>query len=90
MARARMVTRTIDITTAQILCLDVTTSTVTHLEVEIPGGVNTDTAIMKWVKKYHETSTFKCVSVVNATINEVLYGMPEEDFILYAKRLEKR
>lgn len=90
MARARMVTRTIDITTAHIMCLDVTTSSVTTLEVEIPGGINTDTGIMKWVKKNHETSTFKCVSVVKATTTEVLYGMPEEDFIRVAKRMDKR
>lgn len=90
MARARMVTRTIDITTAHIMCLDVTKSAVTTMEVEIPGGITDEGAIMKWVKKNYETATFKCVSVVKQTTTEVLYGMPEQDFIRVAKRLEKR
>lgn len=89
MARKRMVTRTIEQTTAKIMCLDVTTAEVTINEFKI-GGNYTDSALLAKMKTLYETDTFKLVHVELNTVEELLLGMPEEDFIRYAQVLPPR
>lgn len=90
MARERMVTRTVELTVATVMCLNTTTAQVETVGYEIGGGLTDEKAILKAVKKQHETDTFKCVSVVSVTVNEILYGMPESEFIKYASVLPPR
>ena len=90
MARERMVTRTVELTIAEVMTLDTTTAKVETIAYEIGGGLTEEKAILKAVKKLHETDTFKCVSVQNVTIKEILYGMSEIDFINHAKVLPPR
>ncbi len=90
MARERMVTRTVELTIAEVMCLDVTTATVKVVPYEVGGGLTDEKAILKVIKKLHETDTYKCVSVQSVTTNEILYGMPEIDFIKYATIMPPR
>lgn len=89
MARKRMVTRTIEQTTAKIMCLDVSTAEVTINEYKI-GGTFTDSALLAKMKTLYETETFKLVHVETNTTEELLLGMTEEDFIRYATVLPPR
>ena len=90
MARERMVTRTVELTIAEVMCLDTNTAEVRIMSYEIGGGLTDEKAILKAVKKLHETDTFKCVSLQGVTVQEILYGMSEIDFINHAKVLPPR
>lgn len=90
MARERMVTRTVVVTTVGVMCLDVTTAQVQITNFEMSGTYADFESALKAVKKVHETDTFKCVAVQHMTEKEVLYGMREIDFIQLAKVLPPR
>lgn len=90
MARERMVTRTVELTIAEVMTLDTTNAKVETIAYEVGGGLTDEKAVLKAVKKLHETDTFKCVSVQAISVKEILYGMPEIDFIKYAKVLPPR
>lgn len=90
MARERMVTRTVELTIAEVMTLDTTTAEVRVIPYEIGGGLTDPAAILKAVKKLHETDTFKCVAVQNVSVKEILYGMTEQEFIAHAKILPPR
>ena len=89
MARKRMVTRTIEQTTAQVMTLDVTTAEVQVKSYPIGGRFN-DEELLKKLKKLFETDTLKLVHIESQTCEEVLLGMDEEDFIRLAKVLPSR
>ena len=90
MARERMVTRTVELTIAEVMTLDTTTAEVRIIPYEIGGGLTDKEAILKVIKKMHETGTFKCVAVQNVSVKEILYGMTEAEFIANAKILPPR
>lgn len=90
MARERMVTRTVELTIAEVMTIDTSTAKVETIAYEIGGGLTDEKAILKAVKKLHETDTFKCVAVQSIATKEILYGMPEIDFIKYATVLPPR
>ena len=90
MARERMVTRTVVVTVAEVMCLDVTTAEVKIESYEISGSFTDQNSILKTVKKAYETDTYKCVAIQSTTEKEVLYGMREIDFIKLAKVLPPR
>ena len=85
-----MVTRTVVVTVAKVMCVDVTTAQVQVTNLELSGSFDTTEATMKAIKKLYETDTFKCVSVQEVEEKEVLYGMKEVDFIKLAKVLPPR
>lgn len=90
MARERMVTRTVSVSNVQVMCLDVTTAEVVVQNFKLTGEYTDFAQALKAVKKVHETDTFKCVNVMAITMEEVLYGMTELDFIRLAKVLPPR
>ena len=89
MARIRQVTRTIEVTEVEVMCLNTTTCKVSIKTFEVTGKHDNAKALEK-VRKLHETSEFKCVAVQSNVTKEVLYGMLEEDFIKLAKVLPPR
>lgn len=89
MARKRMVTRTIEQTTAQVMTLDVTTAEVQVKAYSIGGRFNGE-ELLKKLKKLFETDTLKLVHIESQTCEEVLLGMDEEDFIRIAQVLPPR
>ena len=89
MARKRMITRTVEQTTANVITLDVTTAEVKILTYDIGGQYN-DEELLKKLQKLFQTDTLKMVHIESQTCKEVLLGMEEEDFIRLAKVLPPR
>lgn len=89
MARKRMVTRTIEQTTAKVMTLNVVTAEVTITPYTISGELAGD-ALLKALQDTYQTDTVKLVHVLESTVESVLYGMEEEEFIKLAKVLPKR
>lgn len=88
MARVRMVTRTVNVTTVEALCLDVLTCEPTIKTLEITGDTYTEERALKVLKKLYETDTLKVVHIQTMTETEELYGMLETDFIASAHKLD--
>ena len=88
--RKPMVTRTITTTTYSVMCLDVSTATVSTVDFTLNGEqVATDKAL-KALKAEMETDTLKVVHIESATETTKLYGMSEQDFIRHAHILPNR
>lgn len=90
MARERMVTRTVELTIAEVMTLNTATAEVATVTYKVGGTFKDTNAVLKTVKKLHETDTFKCVAVQSVSTEEVLYGMPEAEFIKLAKVMRPR
>lgn len=90
MARERYVTRTVELSVCEVMCMDVTTAEVKINTYEVGGGITENGALLKAIKKLHETDDFKCVAITKVVTKEILYGMPESDFIRLAKILPPR
>lgn len=88
MARERMVTRTVEVSTIGVMCLDVETCEVSVRNFGMSGRYEDFNVALKAVRKEYETEVFKCVAVQHINVNEVLYGMKEADFIRMAKILD--
>lgn len=89
MARVKMITRTVEQTTAKVMCLDVRTAEVTVCEYTVGGNLSSEEALAK-LKSIYDTDTLKLVHVEETKTEELLLGMPEEDFIKYAQVLPPR
>ena len=89
MARKRMITRTVEQTTAKVMTIDVTTAEVQVRTYDI-GGQYTDEELLKKLQKLFQTDTLKLVHIESQTRKEVLLGMDEEEFIRLAKVLPPR
>ena len=89
MSREKMVTRTIEITTCEVMCMDVIKAEVITKTYDISGAFAND-ELLKAIKKLYETDTFKVVHVVSQATSELLYGMPESKFIELAQILPPR
>ena len=89
MARKRMITRTIEQTTAKVMTLNVVTAEVTITPYTISGELTGD-VLLKALQDTYQTDTMKLVHVLESTVESVLYGMEEEEFIKLAKVLPKR
>ena len=81
MARKPMVTRTINTTTAKVLCLNVETGESFEKEVTLPRTYKDDKKVLELAKENVDTEIVKAVHIVSTTVNEVRYGMDEQKFI---------
>lgn len=89
MRKEKLITRTITVTTAEIMCLDTETANVEIVTAELMGKVDKETAL-KMYKVTAETDTFKAVACQTVNYSEQLYGMTEKEFIKHAKILPPR
>ena len=89
MAKERMITRTLTITTLEVMTVDITTATTGTARFDVVGDHTFDTAL-KAVKELYETETTKIVTITDLVLNDYLFGMPESDFIKTAKILPPR
>lgn len=87
MARTRMVTRTINVTVVEAMCVD-TTAEVTVKSLELTGETFTDEKALKALKKEYETDTFKVVAIQKMEVHEEMYGLKEIDFLKVAQKLD--
>ena len=90
MARVPMVTRTIQTTTANVLCLNIKEGEPFNKEVVLPRTYKDEKSMMKVVEKLINTDDVKAVHIVHTDVNETLYGMTEQEFIATARVLPDR
>ena len=88
MAKERMVTRTIEVTTYSVMTLNIETAEPLVIDYKITGTVNADP--LRYLKKLYETDTLKLVAITSEERETALYGMTEQDFIRLAEVLPPR
>lgn len=87
MARKRMVTRTITVTTAKATVYDIASDEIKTVEYKLSGELSSEVALKIITKEHEEVRPLK---VTEVTLQEELYGMPEEKFIELAEILSAR
>lgn len=90
MARVPQITRTIQTTKVNVLCLDIVEGKPFNKEVILPRTYKDNKAIMKQLETVINSDTVKAVHVVSAEVQETLYGMTEQRFIELADVLPAR
>ena len=90
MARKPMVTRTIQTTRCNVLCLNIVEGEPFNKEIILPRTYKDEKSMMKVVEKVINTEDVKAVHIVHTEVNETLYGMTEQEFIAAARVLPDR
>lgn len=90
MARQPQVTRTIQTTKCNVLCIDLVNEAPFTKEVVLPRTYKDEKSMLKKIKPIVENDTIKVVHVQNFTVESTLYGMTEEEFIEKAQILPAR
>lgn len=89
MGRERMITRTIKSAVVEVMTIDTTTAEVAIISYTTEPQENEE-KYLKVLRKKFETDNFKLVKIEEVQIFEELYGLPEKEFIQYAKILPNR
>lgn len=90
MARTPMVTRTIQTTKANVLCLNIVEGEPFNKVVTIPRTYKGENAMLKVISKMVDNDEVKAVHVVDSYVEETLYGMTEQRFIELAQIMPPR
>lgn len=90
MAKIKMVTRTVVVHTFSVMCVDTVTAEVTSREFKLGSSYDKKKNPIDFLKSEYETDTVKLVAVQDETVETVLYGMPETEFIANASILPPR
>lgn len=85
MARVPMVTRTIQTTRANVMCLDIERGEPFNTEVILPRTYNDEKSMLKQAEKVINNETVKAVHIVDFKVEETRYGMAEQQFIEVAE-----
>lgn len=88
MARVRMVTRTINVTVVEAMCVDTSTAQVSTKTLELTGETFTEEKALKELKCEYETDTLKVVAIQSMSVREEMYGIKEIDFLKVATKLD--
>ncbi len=88
MARERAVTRTINVTKVTAICMDIEKMENSEEVLTVTGDIPTDEQLLKKLRKQHETPMYKVVAIKSKETVEKLFGMPEVEFLKYAKELD--
>ena len=86
--REKMVTRSMKVTNAQALMVNLETQETETQVISIPNVFKDDKALMKALTKSYEGSTLKPVHVLSSSVEEKLYGMSEKTFLENAVALD--
>ena len=89
MARIPMVTRTIKSTKVKALCVDIEKNETFTQEYVVPRTYEDHKSLMKVLEKVATTPTTKPVHILETSVEENLYGMPETMFITLASPITK-
>ena len=81
MARERMVTRTVEVNTFEVMTVNVETADVQIRGFKLGGEYDKKKDALTLLKKQYETETLKLVNITAHSVETVLYGMPERMFI---------
>lgn len=87
MARKRMITRTITVTTAKATVYDIASDEIKTVEYKFSGELSSDVALKVITKENKEVRPLK---VIEVKVQREIYGMPEEKFIELADILPAR
>ena len=90
MARQRMVTRTVNVTTCEVMGLTISQAAVSTIKVQLIGVYADKDTALKAIKKLYETDDYKPTAIISVSTEEILYGMPEEEFIKMATIMPPR
>lgn len=90
MAKIPMITRTIQTTEVNVLCLNIQDGEPFNKTVTLPRTYKDDAAMLKAAAAIIDNGTEKAVHVVHSEVKETLYGMKETDFISMAEALPSR
>ena len=90
MAKTPMITRTIQTTVANVLCMDIAQGEPFNKDVVLPRTYKDNAAMLKAAAAVIDNDEVKAVHVVNSHVEETLYGMKETDFIANAEVLPAR
>ena len=90
MARERMVTRTVEVNTFEVMTVNVETADVQIRELKLGGEYDKKKDALTLLKKQYETETLKLVNITAHSVETVLYGMPERVFIAMSEVLPPR
>lgn len=85
MARIPMVTRTIQTTRANVMCLDIEKEEPFNKEVILLRAYKDEKAMLKQAEKVINNETVKVVHIVDFKVEETRYGMTEQQFIEQAE-----
>lgn len=88
--RKPMVTRTIQTTEVNVLCIDLIKSEPFNKEITLPRTYKDEKSMLKKASEMIDSDTVKAVHIVYSDVKETLYGMTEEEFIATAKVLPPR
>ena len=89
MARERMITRTIKNTHGKMVVINNENGDI-HNEDFILSGELSKVDALKLLRKIHESEDESIGGVIEIEVQEVLYGMPELEFMAHAKILPER
>lgn len=90
MGRQKMVTRTIKLNIYNCLCMNTVLCEPFNKEISTGRSFKSEKKRDEFLREQIDTETEKFVSVVDETVNDVLYGMPEDEFIKNAVELPAR
>lgn len=85
MARVPMITRTIQTTVCDVLCLNVETAEPFNKQISLPRTYKDENSMLKQAKSVIDTDTEKVVHIVKSYVEETRYGMTEQEFIEHAQ-----
>lgn len=85
-----MITRTIKNTSVLVKVYDLDRDEITSTWLDITGNISNDDELVKACENRLKGSDYKLLKVVDKIVTEKLYGMSENQFMLYAVELEPR
>ena len=90
MAKTPMITRTIQTTEVNVLCMDIKQGEPFNTTVTLPRTYKDNAAMLKAAAAVIDNEDTKAVHIVASEVKETLYGMKETDFIANADILPIR
>lgn len=83
-----MVTRTIESTKVNALCMDIQSAEPMNKEFNLSGTYKDEAKLLKAVQKSFDTDALKVVHIVDSEVINTLYGMDENEFLAHAVVLD--
>ena len=90
MAKERMITRTVTVTSVKVLCVEVGTQATSTEVFHVTGSFNEATALLAHLQQQYGSENFLLVAILDREETEKLYAMPESLFVTMATELPPR
>ena len=87
--REKMITRTVTATVATVMGVEISTAKAFTEEITLTGSFKDNADLLKAIKK-QDSSEKVYATIISTKEQETLYGMPESEFMKYAKVLPPR